>query len=273
MAGIVERIENRFSIPQSDGIDGIYILPDLPEVGVIEPENGADEHPADHYVRDQNNCFAFMPGKHLAHNALDPVADILKPLSLREPGILRGFDPLLIKFAVQLHSLLCGKSLPLAVIDIDEPFHWLNGKPEPGGDGFGGHHGSLKRTSIDCHGTATGKLIGGCFSLPDAAIVQRQVSPAPESFILVPGGLPVTNKYYGYGYIVHLASIIAQATLPINRTAWLLLQDRDAERLEGFSHGGKRKPDHIRIIPFNPFDYHRSKSLDGISPRFSQRFA
>ena len=83
MAGLVQKGQHVVSIPISDEIDRGGILSHLPKMGVVYPENPADEYLVDNAMRDEDKGLAGIGSNHLLHSSHRPDADFIQAFPSR----------------------------------------------------------------------------------------------------------------------------------------------------------------------------------------------
>ena len=102
MAGIVDRGCHQTSVSCLENVDGTDILLHLPEMGVIEAKEGAEENFAYHLMGYEDNGSVFVLRQDLFESANHPLFYILKALSSGKDDLMWASKPLVVKVAILL---------------------------------------------------------------------------------------------------------------------------------------------------------------------------
>lgn len=194
MTGVIEKITDPGSIAIVEAVDGGRVLGNIPEVGVVQSQQGADQDLENHPMGDHGHCLLGMLFNDIFHGLHGPGADCCQPLSSGEYDLMGCLLPLLIEIRVSLLYLLARHPLPLAKIEIIEPCQDLKFYLMKLGNGLGSLPSPGKRAGKDTSDPLILKPLPNQKSLLSSHLIERDILVTPEYLLLVPAGAPVAHQ-------------------------------------------------------------------------------
>ena len=174
MIGLVYGAHSKGVPGKLDLIDRARILPEAPIAGKRQPQHMQQYYPVDAVMPDQHDRIAWMTADHIAQRSDRPVQHLLQGFAARNRGPVRRTIPTVDHLGPAASGLVRRESLPLAVIDVDQPVARDRDQTERLANCSSGRQAPAEWTGID-RDRRTGRM-NAPRSLPPAGGPQRSTS-------------------------------------------------------------------------------------------------
>ena len=118
VAGIVEAMNLGAVGAEHDAVHARVALENVPEMGVVEPEERTEQHLVDDPVGNGNHCVASAQPDDLMYGPHSPLTYLIESLAARQLDSVRRIGPLLEQLGIVVLHAAKGLSLPFAAIEI-----------------------------------------------------------------------------------------------------------------------------------------------------------
>ena len=194
MTGVVEKIADPSAIAMMKTINSGGVLGNIPEMRVVQPQQGADQHFQNYTVGDQSHCLLGVECNDLLHSLHGPGADRCQPLTSWKDNLMGCLLPLPIEIGISLLDLFKRLPLPPSEMKIDESLYNLDLYRVKTGNGLGSLLGPGERTGKDGLDPLPLQPLSNQQGLLSPHLIEGHILMTPEYLLFVPARAAMAHQ-------------------------------------------------------------------------------